>query len=96
MLLIMVNQWVGPGIRMSPSEFKSKNELISFHTDMPLHQALARLRQHQDAYNAHYSLAVNFTLLSVSEIPRVPLQQLEDLRVTDIATLCIDSEKMGL
>ncbi len=72
MWLISMNEWLGPGNRMSMADqltTEAKNTPVSFYSELPLHEALARILKYQEAYNERYALAVNLTLLSVQELP---------------------------
>lgn len=90
MLIIQMNEWLGPGVRMPAVEATrtaESNRLVSFATHLTLGKALERLKEYQEAYNAHYSLAVNFSLLSVSTVNPVDPSLLEYFRMDMVENL---------
>lgn len=80
MLLITMREWLGPGRRMSTEEnlkWKEKVRHSGFVTRLPLGEAIERIKQYSDAYKARYPLAVEFELISVSEIDYLTDEQIE-------------------
>lgn len=98
MKLILMNEWLGPGSKV-PTQLSlitgESNRLVSFATNLPLSLALERILAYQDAYNEHYSLAVNFRLLSVTEVESAPKQLLDKLEVSFVEVLPQTAAEVG-
>jgi len=94
MLLLTMNEWLGAGKRWPAAEPHptATERQVAFATRLPLVEALERVRTHQAAYNARYTLAVNFRLLTVSETLDVPDDLLTDLQVEIVEKLqqCVE------
>ena len=89
MLLITMHEWLGPGFKMArgtPEHAATlvKEEVRAFVTALSLGKALERINRYELAYNERYTLAVNFRLLSVVEIPRLTPHQIEISRAEHI------------
>jgi hypothetical protein len=83
-ILIAVNEWLGPGRRMTPEQSERtlvKERLVSFASTQTLAAAILHLRGYEDAYNAVYPLAVNFTVLSVATIDDLTAEHLDAARI---------------
>ncbi len=79
MLLLTLNEWLGPGRKMSSEERSSwevQEKIIAIATRLKLGEAIGRVNKHQEAYNDFYPLAVNFRLLQVAEIEDLTDEQL--------------------
>jgi len=88
MKLLTVTEWFGPGRNHpSPEKVEQRTKTIAFATELSLESAINRLAEYQDAYNRHYSMAVNFTLQSVSEIEWISDGAMELMGVQQIETL---------
>lgn len=100
MKLILMNEWLGPGKRMPASTSMSvdeTNRLVSFATELPINTALERILAYQAAYNAHYSLAVNFRLLSVTdEVEYISRDLLDKLEIALVEALPKHADEIGL
>ena len=90
MLLLTMNEWIGPGNRWPANKPQPivRERHMSFATRLPLAQAMEQVLEYQHAYNSHYTMAVNFGLISVCDIPDVNDKILEELRVEIIENLC--------
>ena len=96
MLLITMNEWLGPGRKMTPenaSRTDSHERLITFATHLSLGEAIERISNYEQAFNAHYFLAVNFRLLQVMKIDdNLTPQQLTSVDVQLVENLYQKSE----
>lgn len=74
-----MNQWFGPGNRWPSNQNYPEpvNKNVSFSSNVPLGEALYRIKLYQTAYNTKYKYAINYTLLGVSEIDGVSDDLLE-------------------
>lgn len=83
MLLLTMNEWVGPGRNYPANEQRpaATERQVAFATRLTFAQALERVRTYQAAYNARYKLAVNFRLLAVHVIPDTDTELLNELQV---------------
>lgn len=89
MLLIMVNEWFGPG-KDAVRKFETQNELRAFASrGDDLNAALRKLVAHQEALCAtsHPATVWSYTLLSVSKIDAVDEDLLVRFRVPVIEDL---------
>jgi len=90
MLLITMHEWLGPGRKMTIEE-KEKTRVIERHiafaTNMTEEDALKRISQYQRSYNDKFFLAVNFSLLNISTIRKIPEDILNNLQVPMIESL---------
>jgi hypothetical protein len=69
MLLLTVSEWIGPGrAHPSPGSVEERTRTIAFATRLTLAAAINELAAYAFIYNRQYDLAVNFSLISVSEI----------------------------
>jgi hypothetical protein len=88
MLLLTFEEWLGPGREHPDREsVNERTRMVAFATDLKLLGALSKIAAYQDAYNRHFSLAVNFRLLSVQEIDRLDSGTLECVGVEMIESL---------
>lgn len=89
MLLLTMNEWVGPGDRYPSDQPQpaGSERIIAVATRLPFVQALERVRAYEAAYNAHYRLAVNLRLLTVCPIPETDDELLESLQVEIVEKL---------
>ena len=90
MLLITMNEWLGPGRRMTEEKKDKINILerhMSFATRMNLGDAIEQIYKYQEAYNKHYLLSVEYRLLSVIEIDELSNQQLSMCEVDIVEDL---------
>jgi len=96
MLLLMVNEWRGPGNAMMNrgETFPVTNTLLSFSylNEKRLDLALGFLHAHQRAYNLHYPLAIEFTLLAVSTVQDLSAEIQESMRIERIENLVITQD----
>lgn len=84
MLLLTMNEWLGPGRKMPPDESvmtSVQERRFAFATALSLETAIDRIMRYQAAYNERYHLAVNFRLLQVSEIAPLTRTQLAGVQV---------------
>lgn len=70
MLLITLNEWLGPSREAGAPKLVPIERQVAFATRLPLKEALWCVRNYQVAYNVkfHPGLEVNYRLLSVSTI----------------------------
>lgn len=90
MLLLTVNEWLGPGNRMTQEERNTtlvKTRQIAFATHMTLSKAIEKIYNYQTNYNAYYPIAVEFTLLHVTEIDDLTMDQLRMVRIEYVEEL---------
>lgn len=90
MLLITMNEWLGPGRRMTNEQrdrTESRERLVAFATYVPLGEAIEKISTYEQAFNAHYLMAVNFRLLQVNKIDDLTKQQLDMVEVQLIEDL---------
>ena len=66
---------------------------IAFATNMQLDEAIEKIHEYETAYNDHFLLAVNFSLLQVSKIADLSKDQLEMARVELVEELDHDDRK---
>lgn len=93
MLLLTVSEWLGPGRdHPHPKSVDEKIRTISFATRMGLEKAINLLADYEDKYNRRHTLAVNFTLLSVSTIDDISDGALELMRIQLIEAMKIVEE----
>ena len=95
MLLLTMNEWLGPGRKMSleeSSQTKAFESKIALATRSTLTEALKHIHQYELAFNENYRLAVNFKLLSVSTIDDVNDESLADVDVAIVENLPQKSE----
>lgn len=94
MLLILVNEWFGPG-KDAVQKFQTQNELQSFASrGDDLNAALQKLIEYQEALcaSSHPATVWSYTLLSVSKIDGVDERLLARLRVPVIEDLPLNNE----
>jgi len=89
MLLLTFNEWCGPGRNHpNPRYVVEYIKPVAFATRLTLREAIDRLADYQEKYRTHYTLAVSFSLLTVSTIEDTPgavlglvnVRLIEDLR----------------
>jgi len=76
-LLLTYNQWFGSSrvaTLRGDSTVLSKKEIVGIFSRLSLPEAIAQVHEYQKAYNARYVevTAIEFELVSVSEIPDLP------------------------
>jgi len=84
MILITLNEWVGPGKKLSREEkiaTQCNEKQISIASRKTLREAVDMIIKYQNAYNYRYRLAVNFRLLQVNTIDELSDEQLDFLKV---------------
>lgn len=90
MLLITMNEWIGPGRKMTPDERDkaiSRERLVSFATQLSLGHAIDRIAIYQRSYNENYRLAVNFRLIQVAEISEISREQAQQVGINFVEEL---------
>ena len=95
MLLLHMSLWFGPG-RYMPEEDRRHIEVdissVGYVTNHTLRAALHRLHRYQEAYNAKYAASIEYTLLSVSTIDFLGVDEMEMMNITLIEDLPITKE----
>jgi|GEM_PF-4867887 len=79
-LLITMHEWLGPGEKIPKEEARAmvpRTGVVTFSSRLSINDALGRLAKYQTAYNDHYRLAVNFSILSIAETPDISDVNLE-------------------
>lgn len=90
MVLLTVNEWLGPGRRMSPSEKENRSvteRSVCFASRQSLSEAITHLHAYEEAYNAVYPLAVNFTVLTATLVANLDDDVLEKARIENLDQL---------
>jgi len=100
-LLLTVNQWLGPSRvatqRLGDMAFKPRTELQGIATRLPLAEAIASLKEYEVVYRERFgsSLAVEFSLISVSVIDDLTDEELDKARVSLAEGLAKNLRKSG-
>lgn len=92
MLLIMMNEWLGPGNNATVEQAEKlprTERTMAFASEMPLSSALKRILGYQADFGAKNLLAIEYRLLSVSEIRPVRAELLYDMGVQLVEKLSI-------
>jgi len=95
MLLLTMNKWLGPGRQMTREQRRStvaSERQMAFATRLTLQEAITKIVKYKIAYNKHYLLALEFSLLQVSKIDDLPNKQLDLIRVDLVENLTEDFE----
>lgn len=91
MLLLTVNEWIGPSIKARDEQGKTGTNLervVGFVTNFPLAEAIDVLREYEEVYQKKYEwTAVNYRLLSVSTIEDLSADSISKARIN-----CIESD----
>ena len=91
MLLLTVNEWIGPSIKARDEQGKTGTNLervVGFVTNLSLSQAIDILHEYEEVYRERYVwTAVNYRLLSVSAIEDLPADSISKARIN-----CIESD----
>ena len=93
MLLLTMNEWLGPSRaaqaqRHERETIEPREQLMALATRLSLADALRAIRAYELAYTRAYpSVAINFTLLSVSTIDDLDDDALADARVNLVEEL---------
>jgi len=92
MLLITMNEWLGPGKNTTVEQAEKLPRMertMAFATQMLLSKALEEILKYQADFGAKNLLAVEYRLLSVSEIQPVRAELLYDMGVQMVEELNI-------
>ncbi|MDR3389933.1 MAG: hypothetical protein P4L92_23090 [Rudaea sp.] len=91
MLLLTMNQWLGPGVHMAEpqrSAVKVMEGLIAFATELPLADALQRIKEYERAFNGdRTSLGMTLSLIGVTTVDAVALEIFNSVNVRMVETL---------
>ena len=90
MLLLTLNEWNGPGRRYPPGRTDVDlvtQRTIGMVTRLSLKEAIDRLSDYRNAYNAHFRLAVEFRLLGVATIDNLDPGRIDAAGLTMVENL---------
>ncbi len=89
MLLLTVQEWIGPGRDMVEDRhlWPEKISTKAFATRLELERAINVLADYEDRYNRANRLAVNFTLIGIQTIEDISDGALECVRVELVENL---------
>lgn len=93
MILITVNEWIGPGRRM-PIEQRDnvevKESLRGLVTNLSLPEAIEMIDQHVAYFNSKYTLGITISIIAVSEIEDLTDHLIAKGNIEMIENLTID------
>lgn len=96
MYLITMNEWIGPGRKFNHEEtmyIPISEKTVLFATNMFIEDAFDSIMRYQKYYNQKHRLAINFTLLGISEMESVNFDLLEEFKVTIVEYLQTEDEE---
>ena len=89
MILITVNEWLGPGREYPKNAIRQEptNKLTCFASRLGIVDALDEIYRYQLDFNKRHLLAVNFSLISFQACEEIPEKLLDNLGVQMVEDL---------
>lgn len=99
MLILMINEWVGPGRKCTPDQrnrLQSVQGVIGMATRLPLAEAIEQLTAHKAWFDGRGLMSVCYTLLGVSEVDDIDDRLIDSMQMALIEGMQTEGKTMKL